>query len=120
MNTAPPTNPNEYAYLKEYSPYHRVEDGVPYPAVLLISGDSDTRCHPMHARKMTARLQQATSSGKPILLDYREIRGHAGVLPLADRIDTLANQFCFLLKAMNLGLDDNNRMIPAKEDQPKQ
>jgi len=52
-------------------PYHHVEDGAAYPAVLLLSGDADTRCNPMHARKMAARLQAASGSGYPILLDYK-------------------------------------------------
>ena len=55
-----------------YSPYHHVQDGADYPAVLLISGDADTRCNPMHARKMAARLQAANQLRHiPILLDYK-------------------------------------------------
>src|SRR5438094_9148338 len=62
----------DFRSLLSYSPYHRVVDGVRYPAVLLISGDADTRCNPMHARKMAARLQAANSSGNPILLDHKQ------------------------------------------------
>ncbi|MCI0721927.1 MAG: prolyl oligopeptidase family serine peptidase, partial [Acidobacteria bacterium] len=69
-------NEGDFRHLVAYSPYHRVVDGVSYPAVMLISGDADTRCNPMHARKTTARLQAATSSAHPILLDYRPTWGH--------------------------------------------
>jgi len=71
----------DFLYLLKYSPYHRVEEGAHYPAVLLISGDADTRCNPMHARKMTARLQAANRSEHPVLLDYKPAWGHTPVQP---------------------------------------
>ena len=57
-----PEDQVDFQSLLAYSPYHNVLDRAAYPAVLLISGDADTRCNPMHARKMAARLQTATSS----------------------------------------------------------
>jgi len=68
----------------------------------------------MHARKMAARLQQATSSSRPVLLDYRKNRGHSGLLPLGQRIETITNQFCFLMEQLSLELDEKNlfRHIP--------
>ena len=44
-----------------YSPYHNVRDGTAYPATMIVSGDSDQNCNPLHARKMTARLQAANA-----------------------------------------------------------
>src|SRR5437899_2295296 len=44
----------QFTYLKAYSPYHNVEKGKKYPAVLFITGDGDTRVAPLHARKMSA------------------------------------------------------------------
>src|SRR5690606_30759159 len=55
-------DPEQFEWLYAYSPYHRVQDGVRYPAVLLTAGENDTRVHAMHARKMAARLQAATAS----------------------------------------------------------
>ena len=52
-----PEDQEDFQSLLAYSPYHHVLDRAAYPAVLLISGDADTRCNPMHARKMAARLQ---------------------------------------------------------------
>ena len=60
-----PEDQDDFQSLLAYSPYHHVLDRAAYPAVLLISGDADTRCNPMHARKMAARLQAATSSTHP-------------------------------------------------------
>jgi prolyl oligopeptidase len=89
-------DPEDFPYLYAYSPYHRVQDGVEYPAVLLVSGDADTRCNPLHARKMTARLQAATASDRPILLEYRALRGHMPVMPLTERIESLTDRLAFI------------------------
>jgi prolyl oligopeptidase len=91
-----PEDERDFRSLLAYSPYHRVENGAAYPAVLLISGDADTRCNPMHARKMAARLQAATSSGRPILLDYKLTWGHAPLQPLTRRIEALTDRLAFI------------------------
>ncbi len=58
--------PEQFEFLRRYSPYQAVKDAVAYPAVMLSTGDLDTRVPPLQARKMTARLQAATSSGFPV------------------------------------------------------
>src|SRR5690606_17503001 len=55
-------DPRQFEWLHAYSPYHRVKDGTAYPATLLATAASDTRVDALHARKMAARLQEATSS----------------------------------------------------------
>ncbi len=89
------TNEDDFRHLYAYSPYHHVQTSVSYPAVMIISGDSDMRCNPMHARKMTARLQ-ATNSERPILLDYKSTWGHTPVQPLSARIDALTDRLAFI------------------------
>ena len=64
-------NEKQFPYLLKYSPYQNVKAGTAYPAVMFFTGDSDTRVDPLHARKMTALLQAASKSGRPILLHYR-------------------------------------------------
>jgi prolyl oligopeptidase len=91
-----PEDRKDLQSLLAYSPYHNVRDGVAYPAVLLISGDADTRCNPMHARKMAARLQAATNSTHPILLDYKPTWGHAPVQALSTRIEALTDRLAFI------------------------
>ena len=91
-----PEDERDFHSLLSYSPYHRVQDGADYPAVLLISGDADTRCNPMHARKMAARLQVANRSESPILLDYKPDWGHTPVQPLSIKIDALADRLAFI------------------------
>ena len=69
-------DPEELGWMLGYSPYHNVIDGTAYPAVLLATFDGDARVDPMHARKMCAALQHATSSGRPILLRTEPGVGH--------------------------------------------
>jgi prolyl oligopeptidase len=97
-------DPEDFAVLARYSPYHRVEDGVAYPAAMIVSGDLDQTCNSLHARKMTARLQNANSSKYPILLDYSKFRGHSPVLPLTQRIEALTDRLAFLCDQLELHL----------------
>ncbi len=72
-------DPTELGWLLRYSPYHRVRTGTRYPAVLFTVFDNDTRVDPMHARKMCAALQYATSAAfndRPILLRRESNVGH--------------------------------------------
>jgi len=100
-----PEDEQDFRSLLAYSPYHRVEEGAAYPAVLLISGDADNRCNPMHARKMAARLQAASSSGFPILLDYRTAWGHTPVQPLSTRIEALTDRLAFICHELGVHIE---------------
>jgi len=89
-------DPEDFAVLASYSPYHRIRQGATYPATMIVSGDADKNCNSLHARKMTARLQAANASPYPILLDYNKFRGHSPVLPLSERIAGLTDRMAFL------------------------
>jgi prolyl oligopeptidase len=84
-------DPEAYRWLRAYSPYHHVRLGTRYPAVLLATAESDTRVDPMHARKMTARLQAATASSRPVLLRLESRAGHGAGKPLAKVLDELTD-----------------------------
>ena len=92
----------DFAALLGYSPYHNVRDGIAYPTVMIVSGDSDENCNPLHARKMTARLQAATVPDAPIFLDYTRHRGHSPVLPLNQRIEALTDRIALLCDQLDL------------------
>jgi prolyl oligopeptidase len=96
-------NPEQFKFLHAYSPYHQVKPGVKYPAILFVTGDSDTRVDPLHARKMTALMQAATGSGKPILLHYDTKLGHAGGKPVSKQIDDLTVDLTFLYWQLGVG-----------------
>ena len=91
-----PEDGRDFRSLLAYSPYHCVRDRMNYPAVLFISGDADTRCNPMHARKMVARLQAASDSNYPVLLDYKAAWGHTSVQPFATKIEALTERLAFV------------------------
>ncbi len=89
-------NPEQFKYLYAYSPYHQVKPGTAYPAVIFITGALDTRTDPLHGRKMTARVQAATSSNLPVLLLYGNNTGHAGVMPVSKAIEISSDILIFL------------------------
>jgi prolyl oligopeptidase len=94
-------DPEVFKALLDYSPYHNVRDGTDYPAVLLTAGENDTRVDPWHAKKMTARLQAATTSGRPVLLRL-ESSGHlAGSLD--QTVDETTDIYAFLFDQLGLG-----------------
>ncbi len=93
-------------FLLRYSPYQNVRKGAKYPAVLLTAGENDARVHPLHARKMAARLQAATSNEpdeEPILLWVEGDVGHGQGKPLALRLRDAADGLGFM--AWQLGLN---------------
>jgi prolyl oligopeptidase len=92
----------EFAALLSYSPYQNIRPEFEYPATMIVSGDADRNCNPLHARKMTARLQAANSGDRPIFLDYNPERGHSPVLPLSTRVEALTDRLAFLSDQLNL------------------
>jgi len=90
-------DPVQFEYLAGYSPYQRVVRGTRYPAVMLVSGDGDTRVAPLHARKMTALLQFATASSAPVILLYDTSAGHSAGRPISAIIDEQTAELRFLL-----------------------
>ena len=90
-------DPKQFEFLYKYSPYHHVKDGGKYPAVLSVTGDSDTRVAPLHARKMTARMQAANGSDRPILLHYDTKSGHSGGMPVTQQVADETDILSFLL-----------------------
>lgn len=95
-------DPEQFQYLREYSPYHNVQKGAEYPAVLFVTGDGDTRVAPLHARKMAALVQDSTGSDEPVLLRYHTKAGHAGQKPVSQDIDDTVDLLSFL--SWQLGL----------------
>lgn len=91
-------NEDEFRDLLKISSYHRIKDHTPYPAVLLTTGVNDPRVDPWQMNKMTARLQAATSSGKPVMLRVDYDAGHGGIgATKTQHTNLLTDQFSFLL-----------------------
>ncbi len=94
-----PDDPEQLDWLLAYSPYHHVTDGTCYPAVLLTAAEGDTRVHPFHARKMAARLQEASTCADrhPVLYREEGRAGHGQGKPASAQADELADVVGFLL-----------------------
>lgn len=95
-------DPAQFKALYAYSPYHHVVDGTKYPAVFFLAGATDGRVNPANSRKMTARLQAATSSGRPILLRLSGNSGHGMGTALSERIAQEADVFAFLFDQLGV------------------
>lgn len=91
------SDPLGYRYLKAIDSYQAVKDGTAYPAVLLTTGVTDPRVAPFHVAKMTARLQTASTSGKPILLRVDYDAGHGVGSTRAQQDREAADTYAFLL-----------------------
>ena len=95
-------DPAQFKALYAYSPYHHVKDGTAYPAILFLTGENDHRVNPMQSRKMTARLQAATSSDHPILLRTTSSAGHGIGTALDERIEQGADVCSFLFDQLGI------------------
>jgi prolyl oligopeptidase len=96
-------DPAQFRALYAYSPYHHVVAGTAYPAVIFLTGANDPRVNPMNSRKMTARLQSATSSSLPVLLRTSSNSGHIDV-SLNERIEQTADIYAFFLDELGITL----------------
>ncbi|NLI78742.1 MAG: S9 family peptidase [Candidatus Riflebacteria bacterium] len=109
-------DPEQFAVLRRYSPYHQVLPRYPYPAVFLFSGEHDTRVHPCHARKMAALLQTVTGSPhaeRPVLSWIDQDAGHGMGKPLHLRIRDQVDMRLFA--AWQLGLPPGRPRVARRE-----
>jgi prolyl oligopeptidase len=95
-------NEDQFKALYAYSPYHHVNDGTKYPAILMMTGANDGRVAPYHSRKMTARLQEANKSDHPILLRTSTSSGHGIGTALSERIKQTADINSFLFDQLGM------------------
>ncbi|HST82124.1 MAG TPA: prolyl oligopeptidase family serine peptidase [Kineosporiaceae bacterium] len=94
----------QLGWLLGYSPYHRVRDGIDYPATLFTVFDGDSRVDPLHARKLCAALQHASSGDRPILLRLEKDVGH-GARAMSKTIALSADSLTFLAARTGLRLE---------------
>jgi prolyl oligopeptidase len=92
----------QFRVLYAYSPYHRVREGVAYPALLMLSADSDDRVDPMHARKFVAAMQWASGSKAPILLRIERNAGHGGADLVRQQVERSTDSLVFLMHLLGL------------------
>jgi prolyl oligopeptidase len=95
-------DPAQFKTLFAYSPYHHVKEGVKYPALLMMSSDHDDRVDPMHARKFTAFVQNASASDRPALLRIEKNAGHGGADLVRQQVESNADMYAFLIQQLGM------------------
>jgi prolyl oligopeptidase len=95
-------SPEMFNYLKGYSPYHNLKEGVTYPATLVTTADHDDRVVPAHSFKFAARLQKAHKGDSPVLIRTETNAGHGAGKPTAKIIDEQADKWAFTFYNMNV------------------
>jgi len=98
-------DPAQFKALYAYSPYQHVVDGTAYPGVLFLTGANDPRVNPANSRKMTARLQAASSSKAPMLLRTSSTTGHGIDSGLDEQVEEGADVRAFLFDQLGLRMD---------------
>jgi len=94
-----PDDPDEWSFIKKYSPYHNVFKDRKYPEVLFITSTKDDRVHPAHARKMAARMKEM---GHPYLYHETIEGGHGAASTNAQQAQVWATIYTYLdMKLMN-------------------
>jgi prolyl oligopeptidase len=96
-------DPKQFEYLYQYSPLHRVRDGVAYPPILITTADTDDRVSPGMAKKFAARLQAADGDDTPVLIRVETKAGHGAGKPVSKMIEEDADIFAFLFKYLKIG-----------------
>jgi prolyl oligopeptidase len=97
-----PDDPEQYRWLRAYSPLHNLRQDGRYPATLLLTGDHDDRVVPGHSFKFAAALQKAQGADRPVLIRVETAAGHGTGKPTAKRIAEGTDVLAFLEAVLSL------------------
>jgi prolyl oligopeptidase len=114
--------PEQFEYLKKYSPLHNLKKGVSYPATIVTTADHDDRVVPAHSFKFAAALQEANAGNYPALIRIETNAGHGGGMPTSKRINLSTDIWSFVMS--NLGMNFSESFQTAgkaetKKEEPK-
>lgn len=98
-----PQDPAMFDVLRGYSPYHNIQEGADYPAVLVTTADTDDRVVPGHSFKYTAELQATETGEEPALIRIETRAGHGAGTPISKIIEETADEWAFI--GFHTGLD---------------
>lgn len=93
-----PSKEADFRILRGYSPYHNIQSGKDYPAILVTTADTDDRVVPGHSFKYTAALQAAQIGNKPHLIRIETRAGHGSGKPTDKVIEEAADLWAFAAK----------------------
>ncbi|HEX9250140.1 MAG TPA: prolyl oligopeptidase family serine peptidase [Gemmatimonadaceae bacterium] len=95
-------NPDQFKYLRAYSPLQNIKTGTCYPPTLAFTADHDDRVVPGHTFKFVATLQAAQACANPIVVRIETKAGHGAGKPTTKLIDEAADRFAFLVKELHM------------------
>jgi prolyl oligopeptidase len=95
-------DPEQFKYLRAYSPLQNIKPGTCYPPTLAFTSDHDDRVVPGHTFKFTATLQAAQGCPNPILVRIQTKAGHGAGKPTTKQIDEAADRFAFLVRELHM------------------
>jgi prolyl oligopeptidase len=111
-----PTVEKDFRNLLSYSPYHNIRPGVPYPAILVITADTDDRVVPAHSFKYAAALQAASLGPKPRLLRIEKNVGHSAGKPISKIIEEVADMWAFAAYHTGLSVSSDDTVAGSGRD----
>jgi len=97
-----PDKEADFKTLLTYSPYHNIRGGRAYPPLIAVTADTDDRVVPGHSFKFAAALQEEQAGDAPVLIRIETRAGHGGGKPTAKVIEEVADEWAFLVKALNM------------------
>ena len=100
-----PSKEADFKNLLAYSPYHNIQAGAAYPAVLVTTADTDDRVVPGHSFKYTAQLQHVNAGDKPHLIRVETRAGHGSGKPTDKIIAEAADKYAFAAKWTGLNVE---------------
>src|SRR5205085_8655384 len=95
-------DPEQFAALYKYSPYHNIKAGTKYPPTLVTTADTDDRVVPGHSFKFAAALQAAQAGDAPILIRIETRAGHGAGKPTTKIIEEVSDTLAFLVKVLGM------------------
>jgi prolyl oligopeptidase len=95
-------NPEQFRYLRAYSPLHNLRPGTKYPPTLITAGDHDDRLPPIHSYKFAATLQHDQAGDAPVLIRIDTRTGHGMGRPVTKEIDLAADSLAFIHQSLGM------------------
>jgi prolyl oligopeptidase len=99
-------DPEEFAALRAYSPYHNIRNNAEYPAILVTTADTDDRVVPGHSCKYAAAMQQAQGADAPVLIRIETRAGHGAGVPTDKVIEDYADRWAFIVRNLDMRLPE--------------
>ena len=94
--------PDQFRYLRAYSPLHNLKPGTKYPPTLITAGDHDDRLPPIHSYKFAATIQHDQAGDAPVLIRIDTRTGHGMGRPIAKEIDLAADSLAFIHQSLGM------------------